>query len=122
MSARESLERIRAELAKLEGPGLSKGAGRSFRDHQRCKAHAAFCAGVDQLLLEGWSMRRLAQHMQVDPVTLKDWYEQGDRQRSQLPAWALAALPASARAAVLRVELGWSDPPPSSSERTGTDG
>lgn len=121
MSARESLELIRAELAKLERPGLAKGEGRSFRDHQRCKAHAAFCAGVETLLVDGWSMRRIAQHMQVDPVTLKDWYEQGDRQRSQLPAWALAALPAGARAAVMRAELGWSDPP-SSSGKTGTSG
>lgn len=65
-------------------------------------------------------MRRIAAEMGVDPVTLKDWYEQGDRQRSQLPAWAFAALPRPAHAAVLRAQLGWSEPPPSG--RTGTDG
>jgi hypothetical protein len=116
---REELDAIRAQLARIEsGPGIAKASG-DLRSKFRTKAHEAFCAGVEHLLLNDWSMRRIAQHMEVDPVTLKDWYEQGDRQRSQLPAWALAALPSAARAAVLRVELGWSDPSP---DRTGTDG
>ena len=117
----DPLDVIRAELAKLEQrPGLAKADRVSFRDRQRCKVHAAFCAGVEALLLEDWSMRRIAQHMEVDPVTLKDWYEQGNKQRSQLPGWAIAALPMLARAAAIRVALSWSDPPPSG--RTGTDG
>lgn len=117
---KDELEAIRAQLARIEsGPGVAK-ASNDLRSKLRAKAHAAFCAGVEHLLINGWSMRRIAQHMEVDPVTLKDWFEQGDRQRNQLPAWALAALPGAARAAVIRIELGWSDPPPSG--RTGTDG
>lgn len=119
MSTRDPFDLIRAELSKLEArPGLAKAS--SSRDRFRSKAHAAFAAGVEYLLLEGWSMRGIAQAMEVDHVTLKDWYEQGDRKRSQLPAWAIAALPRAAHAAVMRVQLGWSDPPPSG--RTGTDG
>ncbi len=122
MSDPNPLDVIRAQLAKLEErPGLAKSDRDSFRDRQRSKAHAAFAAGVDHLLADGWSMRRIAADMGVDPVTLKDWYEQGDRQRSQIPAWALPALPRAALAAVLRVELAWSEPPPSGS-KTGTDG
>lgn len=122
MAANDPFDQIRAQLARLERerPGLVKADATSFRDHQRCKAHAAFCAGLESLLLNGWSMRRVAAHMGVDPVTLKDWHEQGHRQRSQLPAWAFAALPREAHAAVMRAQLAWSEPPPS--ERTGTNG
>ena len=119
---RDPLAAIRAELLRIElqgRPGIAK-ASMSSRDRWRSKVHAAFCAGVESLLLSGWSMRRIAQHMEVDPVTLKDLFEQGDRKRNQLPAWAIAALPRAAHAAVMRAMLGWSDPP--SSERTGTDG
>ncbi len=116
----QDLAEIRAALARIESrPALAKADPDAFRSRQRSKAHAAFAAGIETLVSGGWSMRRIAQHMGVDPVTLKDWYEQGDRQRSQLPAWALAALPGDARAAVMRVELGWSDSPP---DRTGTNG
>lgn len=112
---------IRAELDKLAArPGLAKASSTSARDRYRSKVWSAFRAGVDSLTVEGWSMRRIAEAMEVDHVTLKDWYEQGDRKRSQLPAWALAALPRAAHAAVMRVMLGWSDSPPSG--RTGTDG
>lgn len=119
--SKDPFDLIRAELAKLEArPGLVK-ASTDPRSQHRSKAHAAFCAGVDELLADGWSMRRIAQAMDVDHVTLKDWYEQGDHKRSQLPGWAFAALPRAARAAVMRVQLSWSDPPPPS-RRTGTDG
>jgi len=112
MSARDPFEAIRAELAKLEArPGLAKAesAKESFRSRQRSKAWAVFCAGVDALLQARWSMRRIAQAMEVDPVTLKDWYEQGDRQRSQLPAWAFAALPREAQPAMMRAQLEWAE-------------
>jgi hypothetical protein len=117
--SRDPLDVIRAELAKLEArPGLAK-ASVDPRAAHRSKVHAAFCAGVDFLLLEGWSRRAIAEHMDAHVTTLIGWYEHGDSKRDQLPAWALAALPAAARPAVMRVMLGWSDTPPA---RTGTDG
>lgn len=119
--SRELIDQIRAELAKAEArPGIAK-AERSFRDRHRCRAHAAFRAGVDELESEGWSRRRIAQAIEVDPVTLKDWYEQGDRKRSQIPAWALDAIESlspGACAAVMRAKLAYLPP----SGRTGTDG
>lgn len=120
MSNRELIDQIRAELAKAEArPGLAKG-GKSARDRHRCRVHAAFCEAIDALELDGWSRRQIAQHMEVDPVTLKDWYEAGNTQRSQLPAWIKSALPLQARVVMTRHELSWSETPPPS--RTGTDG
>lgn len=119
--ALDALDVIRAELARREtGPGLAKGGGaEAFRSLQRSKAHAAFCAGLESLLLAGWSRRRVAEHMDVHVTTLISWHERGETKRDQLPAWALAALPGEAQAAVMRVMLGWADSP---TERTGTDG
>lgn len=119
MTERDPLAAIHAELAKLVARPLAKTEVDS-RTRLRCRAHAAFAAGIDHLLINGWSMARIARRLDVHPVTLKDWYERGDQQRTQLPAWAVAGLPTEARAAVLRVELEWSEPPPSG--RTGTDG
>lgn len=119
---RKAIDQIRAGLAQLElqRPGLAKSGPATFRDRHRCKAHAAFCAAIETLEEQGWSKRRIAQHMEVDPVTLKDWYDAGDKQRAQIPGWVFSALPRAGHAAFMRVMLGWSDPPPM--ERTGTDG
>lgn len=120
MSNRELIEQIRAELAKAEArPGVAKACDR--RSKLRANALAVFQAGVRHLINNcGWSMRKIADHLEVHPVTLKDWFEQGDSQRSQLPAWASDGLPADAQPAMIRARLdivesgAWG--------RTGTDG
>jgi hypothetical protein len=119
LSPKDPLSAIRAHLDELEQqrPPLAK--ARDLRDASREKIHCAFRASVDALTQEGWSKRAIARHLEVDPVTLIDWYQSGDTKRSQIPGWVLAALPTEARAAWMRVMLGWSEPPPS---RTGTNG
>lgn len=114
----DSLAAIRRHLDEIErGPTVAK--ARDLRDVSREKIHCAFRAAVDALIAADWSMRAVARHLEVDPVTLLDWYQSGDTKRSQIPGWVFAAIPAEARAAWMRVMLGWSDPPPG---RTGTDG
>jgi hypothetical protein len=116
----DPFDAIRAELAKLEArPGIAKACG-DRRSQLRSKAHAVFCAGIEHLLLNGWSMRKIADHLDVHPVTLKDWYEQGDRQRSQLPAWASDGLPDEAQPAMIRARLD--NVERNGAGRTGTDG
>ncbi len=120
MSQRDLIDQIRAELAKAEArPGLAK-ASVDRRSKLRANALAVFCAGMNHLLGNGWSMRRIADHLDVHPVTLKDWFEQGDRQRSQLPAWVSDGLPAEAQPAMIRARLGFVESV--AGGRTGTDG
>jgi hypothetical protein len=120
LSPKDSLDAIRRHLDDLEAerPSIVNARDR-FRDASRSKAHCAFRASVDALIERGWSKRAIARRLDVDVVSLIDWYERGDRKRSQIPGWVLAALPSEARAAWMRVALGWSDVPPPS---TGTDG
>jgi hypothetical protein len=119
LSTKDPLSAIRAHLDELEQqrPPLAK--ARDLRDASREKAHCAFRAAVDALTADGWSLRAVARHLEVDTATLTDWYERGHQRRSQIPGWVLAALPAEARAAWLREALNWSEPPPG---RTGTHG
>jgi hypothetical protein len=83
------------------------------RDGYKSKAHAAFVAGVDEMLKAGASKRSIADDMGIDIHTLVDVYE-GKR---TLQAWMIAALPHRARVEFFRAGLGWSEPP-----RSGTDG
>lgn len=118
--SRDPFDLIRAELAKLEArPGIVKASADPKCMH-RAKLHKAFVSAVDYMLLRpGWSLRALAQHMSVDRAVLSDWLERGDQKSSQIPAWALAALPAEALSVLMRHMLAWADAP---IERTGTDG
>lgn len=124
MSHSDHDDRVRvlhAELGKLlatKGPGLTK--ERTRREVALGKAHSKFRAGVDYLLRAGWSRAKIADFIGVHPVTLKDWYEQGDVHRSQVQGWVFAAMPPEAREAMLAAEREWSSPPPPS--RTGTEG
>jgi hypothetical protein len=114
------LEQLRALVERMAPRPVAKARDASGRARHRSNVHAAFCAAIDELELSGWSRRQIAAHMEVDPVTLKDWYEAGDTQRSQLPYWVKSALPLQGRVAMTRQELGWSEPPPAG--RTGTGG
>ena len=111
---------IRAQLVALENRARPL-AKTTSRDEDRRKVHAAFVAVTDWLELQGWSRARIAHVLGVDPVTLKDWIETGDRQRNQLPGWLFAAmgrLPAEAFDLFLREAFGWR----AAAERSGTDG
>lgn len=115
------LLQLHAELSRLvgkQGPGVAK--TKSRREVALTKALSKFRAGVDSLTRAGWTFSRIADHVGVHPVTLKDWYEQGDIKRSQIPGWVFAAMPVEARDAMLLAERDWSEPPPAS--RTGTEG
>lgn len=120
---KDELEAIRAQLARIESqhrPGVKKSESPSVRDWHRSKCHAEFKSGVEFLRdEEGWSMRRIAEKLDVHVTTLIAWYENGDKKRDQLPGWVLSAMPKIAQPAMMRVRLDWSDPPP---VRTGTDG
>jgi len=92
------------------------------RDKDRCNVHAAFCALVLHLEFRKWSRRQIADVFDVHPVTLKDWIENGDRQRDQLPGWVIAAmtrLPRDAWDVFIRELMSAASP---RSERTGTSG
>lgn len=117
---RDALRLLEAELARREGPGIAKAREDSFRDRQRGKAHAEFCAGVQHLLDTGWSRRQIADRLDCHVTTLITWFESGHTKRDQLPGWVLAAMPSEAQPAMVRVRLGWSSSPPPG--RTGTDG
>lgn len=84
----------------------------SDRDDDRCNSHAAFLAVVEFLETHGWSRNRISETLRVDPTTLKDWIETGDKKRNQLPGWifsAMSRLPAEAWEVLTR-ELGkWRD-------------
>jgi len=58
---------------------------------------------VHALRSDGWSQNAIVDALGVDIRTFLDWLE-GKR---QLPAWAIAALPQSARVVFLRQALGW---------------
>jgi hypothetical protein len=112
---------LHAELSSLlgvQGPGLAKAPSR--RELALTKALSKFRAGVDYLVRKNWTRAKIADYIGVHPVTLKDWYEQGDVKRSQIPGWVFAAMPPESREAMVRAELNWADPPPAS--RTGTEG
>jgi hypothetical protein len=106
---------------KLAGP--RKCASSSFaRDEFRCTIHAGFLAVVDHLTLKGWSRSRIAEALDVHPVTLKDWIDSGFGQRNQLPGWVIAAmttLPPEAWAAFTSRLFSASL---ATTERTGTGG
>jgi lambda repressor-like predicted transcriptional regulator len=108
----DPFDQIRAALSKLEArPGLAKAAS-DPRSVFRCQSHAAFVSAVDYLLTRpGWSLRAIAREMGCDHTTLSDWLNRGDQPHSQIPAWALAALPAEARAVFMRHMLGWAESP-----------
>ena len=115
------LVQLHAELSRLvgkPGPGLTKDLSR--REIALSKSLSKFRAGVNALTRLGWSFSAIADFIGVHPVTLKDWYEQGDIKRSQLPGWVFAAMPPESRDAMLLAERDWSEPPPAS--RTGTEG
>lgn len=108
----EALDLIRAELAKAESrPGLAK-VSSDPKDQHRCRVHAAFVSAVDHLLTRpGWSLRAISREMGCDHTSLRDWVERGDQRSSQIPAWALSALPAEAQPVFMRHMLGWTEAP-----------
>lgn len=112
MSQRDLIDQIRAELARAEArPGLVKASSDPKSQH-RCRVHAAFVASIDYLLTRpGWSMRAIAREMDCDNSSLRDWVERGDQRSSQIPAWALSALPAEAQPVFMRHMLGWVEGP-----------
>ncbi len=75
----------------------------SPREQLRCTARASFENAVQALRSEGWSQNAIVDALGVDIRTFLDWLE-GKR---QLPAWAIAALPQTARVHFLREALGW---------------
>jgi hypothetical protein len=114
----DALRAIRAELDRLEA-STPRVAKCDPRERHRRAGHEAFRAGVDALLGDGWSFRRVANVMGCDVATLTTWYHYGEQRRNQIPAWAFAALPKSSRPQLVRAILDWSEPPPPS--RTGTE-
>lgn len=75
----------------------------SPRDAMRSTTRASFEEAVQTLRSDGWSQNAICDALGVDIRTFLDWME-GKR---QLPAWAIAALPPSARVVFLRGALGW---------------
>lgn len=116
----DAFRAIRAELDRLQASQPKGLAKTDPRDRHRKSVHTAFRAGVDALLADDWSFRRVANVMDCDVATLTTWYHYGDQRRNQIPAWALAALPRSSRPQLVRAILDWSEPPPPSA--TGTEG
>lgn len=110
----KALELLRRDIDALERELRPVAKVRdSARDRLKSTARASFLDGVQALLDAGWSKRGIADAMGVDVHTFVDWCE-GKR---QLPAWAIAALPAAGRVAFMRAALGWPE-----AEGTGTDG
>jgi len=96
-SLRRDLDRIEAELRPLAK------VRQSPRDELRSTTRASFEDAVHALRSDGWSQNAIVDALGVDIRTFLDWLE-GKR---QLPAWAIAALPQSARVVFLRQALGW---------------
>jgi hypothetical protein len=110
LDAIEAMERHLAEMrraAEQPEPNVEL----SSRDLNRIKVHSSFCAAIEALQLINWSRNRIAAVLEVDPVTLKGWIENGFRQRDQLPGWVIPALtqfPDCAWRAFLRESQRWS--------------
>jgi hypothetical protein len=91
-------------------------------DVDRCTIHAAFKSAIVTLDKLGWSRSRTAQHFNVSPTTIHEWFTTGDRQRKQLPAWILPGiwrLPEPALNAFKAEMTEWRF---GASFRTGSDG
>ncbi len=63
----------------------------SFRDSDRGQVHEVFRAVIENLETHGWSRNRISELLRVNPTTLMDWIESGDKPRNQLPGWIFAA-------------------------------
>lgn len=116
----DDLQQLRDLVERMAPRPLAKTV-RDPRSVFRSEIHAAFVAAVDYLLtLPGWSLRRLAQEMGCDHVTLGDWLKYGDERRNQIPGWVFPALPRPARVVYLRHMMAWGEN--DSTEGTGTNG
>lgn len=122
LRARMLRELDEAVAAEQRQTGVRKCGAASGRDSHRCTVHAAFVLFVEHLEERGWSRNKIASVFDVHPVTLKDWIEQGDRARNQLPGWAISAIsrfPREAWAVFTDALFAAREP---LSERSGTDG
>jgi len=63
----------------------------SPRDCDRGTVHEVFRAVIEDLETHGWSRNRIAETLRVDPTTLMDWIDSGDKKRNQLSGWVFAA-------------------------------
>lgn len=89
-----ALARQLAELAeKLEQEQARPKFLRSVspRDCDRVAMHKVFQAVIESLETHGWSRNRIAEMLRVNPTTLMDWIDSGDKTRNQLPGWVFAA-------------------------------
>lgn len=63
----------------------------SPRDCDRGQMHEVFRRVIEDLEQHGWSRNRIAEMVRVNPTTLMDWIDSGDKPRNQLPGWIVAA-------------------------------
>ena len=63
----------------------------SPRDSDRGTMHKVFRAVIEDIETHGWSRNRIAETLRVNPTTLMDWIDSGDKPRNQLPGWIFAA-------------------------------
>ena len=61
------------------------------RDCDRWTMHKVFRAVIEDIEQHGWSRNRIAETLRVNPTTLMDWIDSGDKPRNQLPGWIFAA-------------------------------
>ncbi len=108
----EAVLAARALVEALEARAKGPVKVRDAREGHRCNVHAAYVAGIDALLTDGWSLARVAGHLGVERATLHEWYHYGDQKRCQWPGWVFAGLPVRARTAFMRASLGWSETAP----------
>jgi len=100
---RDEIAAMRAELVRLEKPGVVKASNRAAL---KSKSHAAFCAAF---IASGLSISELAAHLGITRQYAHDMVHG----RRDIPDWVMRGLPRESRKALAR---GWleaidSEPP-----------